>query len=64
MIHISEFNINFKNSIEETQSDKSKILATQEIVISCFNSSTVGTHRVDSVFEVMPEFMFIKRTKI
>ena len=41
--------------MEETRSDKSKILATLEVVISCFNYSTLRTHRVDSVSEVMPE---------
>ena len=41
--------------MEETRSDKSKILATLEVLISCFNYSTARTHRVDSVSEVMPE---------
>ena len=63
-MYISEFNINCENSIEETWSDKTKILATQEVMISCFNYSTARTHRVGSVSEVMPESMFMKVTKI
>ena len=63
MVHFSEFNIDFKNSNEETRPKKSKILATEEVAIHCFNFNTARTHRVESGSEVRPVLMFIKVTK-
>ena len=59
-----ECDFNFKDAVEETQSDKSKILATQKVMITCFSSSMARTLGVDIVSEVVPEFMLIKVTKI
>ena len=44
IIHIFEFKIDFKNSVEEIRSEKSKILATVEVVICCFNFSSAKTY--------------------
>ena len=52
--YISEFNINFKDFNDETWSEKSNTLVTQEVV---------ALH-VGSVSKVTSAFMFIKVTKI
>ena len=61
---MSELNQSFKNLNEEIRLNNSNILATQEVMICCFNSSTARIHRVGIVSGVMPEFMFIKVNKI
>ena len=52
--YISGFNINFKDFNDETWSDKSNTLVTQEVVAL----------QVGSVSKVIPAFMFIEVTKI
>ena len=52
--YISEFNINFKDFNDETWSEKSNTLVTQEVVAL----------QVGSVSKVTSAFMFIKVTKI
>ena len=52
--YISEFNINFKDFNDETWSEKSNTLVTQEVIAL----------QVGSVSKVTSAFMFIKVTKI
>ena len=61
--HMSNFNADLKNSIGDIETDKNKILQTQEGLIPCLSSSTMRTYRLDFVSEGMPKFVFIKVTE-